>query len=451
VDEQQGPWPAYLDVACLSDFLVGRRHGGFQIETWDDRRDLRIGDAIRSASRRGVRVLRLLLIANRAICSEPAFRRELALDGDSGIRDLVLQVDGMERRAEVRTPAAPFGLWDGEFLLAPDVPGGSAERWRLSADAEEANAARSAARQLLERAIPIWTPENPDGPDEPLFASAPVARHICADTCRRHGDAGADCAWYHGLWQYLRIFDLVSAPQRHADFYGETLRQFARDGRHRRVLISGSADYSMLAHVLHAYRAENAALEIAALDVCETPLALARWYAERAGITVATHAADILSFAAPQPFDVICTHSLLGRFPPRDRARLMAGWHRLLRPGGKVVTVNRIAPFPPDEVVHFGPAQIRSFRDRVFDQAQLWSDLIGLAPEETARWAEEYATRYYNFPVHSRQELLDLLAAGGLRVDKIVWRGSGGASPEGGGPSTKQTAEYAQLVATRPI
>lgn len=43
------------------------------------------------------------------------------------------------------------------------------------------------------------------------------------------------------------------------------------------MLISGTADYSMLAHLLQAYRNVEAAVHVTVLDRCETPLYLCRW------------------------------------------------------------------------------------------------------------------------------------------------------------------------------
>jgi hypothetical protein len=95
--------------------------------------------------------------------------------------------------------------------------------------------------------------------DEPLFESAPLAHAAARTLCRSDGDAGTSCAWYHGAWQYFRALGIVTAPTVHARGLTEALRALARGGSHSRVLVSGAADYSLLAHVLHAYRCEGCA------------------------------------------------------------------------------------------------------------------------------------------------------------------------------------------------
>jgi SAM-dependent methyltransferase len=135
------------------------------------------------------------------------------------------------------------------------------------------------------------------------------------------------------------------------------------------VLVSGSADYSMPAHALWAYRAEAAPLQLVVVDRCETPLALSRWYAEPTkaaihGTTLSTQRADILDHEGAEPVDVIFTNSFLGSFAPEQRPRLAAAWRRLLRPGGRLVFTNRLRPGAPAGPLGFDAAQARSSRPR---------------------------------------------------------------------------------------
>ena len=65
------------------------------------------------------------------------------------------------------------------------------------------------------------------------------------------------------------------------------------------------------------------------LDLCATPLRLNEWYAARHGLAVRAVCSDILAFAQASPFDMICTHSFLGRFAPEVRPKLVARWHEL--------------------------------------------------------------------------------------------------------------------------
>src|SRR3546814_2715406 len=68
----------------------------------------------------------------------------------------------------------------------------------------------------------------------------------------------------------------------------------------------------------------------------------------------------VLDYDGGARFDVVCTHCFLGYFTPEQRPALMAKWFSLLRPGGRVLTVNPIRPTPDHAFVPFTPAQARS-------------------------------------------------------------------------------------------
>ncbi|MEM1346466.1 MAG: class I SAM-dependent methyltransferase, partial [Pseudomonadota bacterium] len=86
---------------------------------------------------------------------------------------------------------------------------------------------------------------------------------------------------------------------------------------------------------------------------------------------------DILAYEGA-PFDVILAHSFLNQFPPAGKRALLAGWRRLLRPGGHVLTSTRLRPgFDPSVRRVRSPSEIAAFVDkaRVAAQAQ------GYAPQ----------------------------------------------------------------------
>jgi hypothetical protein len=101
---------------------------------------------------------------------------------------------------------------------------------------------------------------------EPLSRSCDWIAVSARWTCR--WDAGTQCAWYHGSWQWLRLLDLVSNPSWHGDFFGPTLRVACSGLVRPRVLVSGCADYSMYAHVAEAL---GRAAMITALDLSHSP------------------------------------------------------------------------------------------------------------------------------------------------------------------------------------
>ncbi len=282
-------------------------------------------------------------------------------------------------------------------------------------------------------------------PDRLLPESAPLALERAAGLCRRGSGGGEDCDWYHGVWQYFRILGVVATPWMQRHFYERVLGELAATGSHSRVLVSGTSDYAMLALVLHAYARHGVQPEVTVADRCETPLFLNRWYAERHGVRIATRAGDILA-AAGGPHDVICTHSFLGNFPPQRRAELVSVWRKLLRPGGKLVTINRIRPDCSGEV-RFSAGQGEAFRERVLRAAATAPVAIGIEARTLARWAEEYTARYHSWPVGSAAELRALLEDNGFVVERL--EPGPGAAPGPAGPSVAGAALRLEVVASR--
>ena len=244
---------------------------------------------------------------------------------------------------------------------------------------------------------------------------------------------------------------MVTDPPVHAAFYDRSLGGLAADGGFDRVLISGSADYAILAQVLAAYWRQGAEPDVTNIDRCETPLFLCRWYAERAGATVATAATDILDFHSARPFDVICSHSFLGYFSPGQRTRLIAKWHNLLRPGGKVVTVHRIRPSDAPDKAGFSSEQVDAFAARAHIAATASPTLFDLTPEAIADLARSYARQFTEIrSIRSLGEIIDLFDSGGFELDhpEIAEARPGSREPASG-VSTPEGASYALIVATR--
>jgi len=218
------------------------------------------------------------------------------------------------------------------------------------------------------------------------------------------------------------------------------------------VLISGTADYSMLAYVFEAYRNGSATPRVTVVDRCETPLFLCRWYAERQSQTIATHAGDMLDFTpAPEDrFDVVCCHSFLSRIPPAQRLDLIVAWNRALRPGGKVVTNTRLNPSWSEQASGFTAEQIAAFRDQVYREATKQRDTLHIDPDEIAEAARQYAERSKTFSIRTEEEVVGLFEDGGFALERFDLIEAGGTLSSGrSGPGTAQTATYAEIVAVR--
>ena len=288
--------------------------------------------------------------------------------------------------------------------------------------------------------------------DELLAISAPLAAAAAERHCHHDPVLGQSCHWFHAAWQYLRMLDLVSTPHRHRSFFLESLSALAREGAHGRILISGAADYAMLELVLEAYAGSPTEPEIVVVDRCETPLVLNRWFAERRSIAVETEACDILDFESERPFDVICTHSFLVFIPPSRRADLVERWRQLLRPGGKVLTINRVRPDAPANAAGFSAEQIETFRDKALGAAEGRSDLGEATPEGLASYAERYARHHRPFPVRSWERLRELFEQGGFSVDSLRASEAGKYWPSGAASASRTkdaNTKYAHIICTR--
>lgn len=276
-----------------------------------------------------------------------------------------------------------------------------------------------------------------------LEACAAEARRSSRSLCETEPATGENCAWYHGFWPTLRLLNLVTTPNTHGAFYTRTLGALARDG-HKRVLISGSADISMLQRIYAAFDAADATPEITFVDRCPTPVALAEWYAERTGRNIETQCCDILEFTGVR-FDIVCTHSFMGYFNDEARQRLARKWANALMPGGKVVTINRVRP-NASGVVTFTPAQKRKF----VEHARTMAIQRGLDAPEIADAAATYAKKFRIRPVTSRSALDRFFTDNGFRVDRMETEPVADAeAPEETGPTTPGGATYVQMVATR--
>lgn len=248
-------------------------------------------------------------------------------------------------------------------------------------------------------------------PDEALDEAAQLAREQAPAPCRREPATGHSCAWHHGLWPTLRLLGLVTEPAFHGEFLRTALGAVA--GESPRVLLSGAADHALLAQVLAAFAGR--APRITVLDICETPLMLNRWYAGRAGIAIDTHRSDILDFEAPEAFDAVCTHAFFGNFDPARREVLASKWHALLKPGGRVVTVNRLRPGREPQWVAFSVDQVWAYRTRVEEAAKR----RGLQVAGLGRAAETYAQRQAIFPLASAEDLRSFIERAGFDIGHL--------------------------------
>ncbi len=288
----------------------------------------------------------------------------------------------------------------------------------------------------------------PDRQRQDLIECATLARRIAPATCRVDPALGEACAWYHGFWPYLRLLEVVGSPYRHQGFFREALAPSIAGGNRGRVLVSGAVDYAMPALAIDIYREAGAALDLTVADICETPLALVRWYGARIGVSLATSAGDILDYAPGGVFDVILTHSFLAMFPPDRRRALLRRWRLLLRPGGVVVTISRLRPDSSEARIGFTPLEAENFIAAVGRAAQ--GGLLDLDAKALVAGARAYVERQRIWPVRTAAEIEALFQDSGFRLERLEenWTERAAAKGAASGPTAKGGA-YAMIVAVR--
>lgn len=261
-----------------------------------------------------------------------------------------------------------------------------------------------------------------DGPwvDDPLLLrSAEMTRRLAENHCSgTEMDSTDDCRRYHGWWQYWRLVGLVITPDWHSGNYADVFRSHPED-REFRVLVSGTADYGILRHLVQAVPpGARRGVRIAVLDLCRTPLKVCSWYASEHLADVAPrlsfHCGDILrSPFRDGTFDLITTYAFLAWFPDPLKARVVAEWRRKLRPGGRIITTVRLAKSVAS--AKLGPDELsrRVVERMVGEEPRLRrvSDILG-------RLAVEYARNHIiRYPLRSVDYMHSLFNGFDLTVD----------------------------------
>jgi SAM-dependent methyltransferase len=253
--------------------------------------------------------------------------------------------------------------------------------------------------------------------DERLDEGAPRQLKLSETHCTD------ECVWYHGPRQYLRALEIVRGLGPDSAYFLEALTGLAREGGFSRVLIPAGADCGTLAHVIAAYRAAAATLEVAFVDRCPTPLDMNRWYAEDCGVPIEVHHVDVLDFESGGEFDLVCVHGFMGWFAEAARRQLVARWHRLLRPGGVVITASSLRggdPDQPDQPVGLSDDESNALRARGRRAHQEGARRFGLDAATIDRWTETYAERRTDYMPVSVDDVRTLFESAGFAFRELV-------------------------------
>jgi len=284
--------------------------------------------------------------------------------------------------------------------------------------------------------------------EEPLAESAPIAWEMAPRLCRLDPATGERCDWYHGLWPFLRIMGLTSSAAQRAGFYHRSMEAAGAGAGTPRVLISGTADYAMLAVVMGFFRGRHVRPAITVTDLCETPLQLSRWYAARESVAIETVCGDLLEWRTAERFDFICTDGFFSRFPAARRPALVARWRELLRPGGRVITTNRLHPGRPDARTGFSAARSRAFLDSVRGAIEEKRDALRVDPQALMQQAEIYAARHDTWPLASMEEVRATFEDAGFGIDTLEAISRARKQPEEAGAAPRKPVMQMHLVAT---
>jgi len=268
-------------------------------------------------------------------------------------------------------------------------------------------------------------------PDEPLADSAPVGWSLAPALCAGDPASHDSCLWYHRVWQYLRLLGIITSIRTNTGFLLATLERLAPT--HPRVLISGSADYAMLAHLRQAYGTRP--LHVTMLDRCAMPVAMNQWYADRFGMAFTPICGDALAVESDRPFDLVCTHNFVGRFDDAGRQRLVDRWHAVLRPGGVVVTTQRVRPGNRLRKASYSDDEARALAAKVVEAAAAYGGALGAPLPELREVTYQYARRQGSYVITSPAEIVAPFERAGFEVN-LADEGGGLAEREVDRPSS---------------
>ena len=243
--------------------------------------------------------------------------------------------------------------------------------------------------------------------EEPIGESADLicdkARELCA-----HGIMDENCYWYHSAWQYLRLLNLVSTPVWHDTFYIAQLQKALKKEEINNILISGTADYSMLAYVVDAIKKTKANAKVYVLDTCKTPLYACRWFAEKEKFPIEIINEDIFKYKNDNYFDIICTDAFLTRFDKKNAIKVVRAWEKLLKDEGCIITTVRLHDEKDNLTEEQREKYINEFAEKARERCEKNQKYIQYSPRKLSKMAEEYARKMISNNIGSKEEMLEM-------------------------------------------
>ena len=181
---------------------------------------------------------------------------------------------------------------------------------------------------------------------EDLIISAPLLFDLVEKhSCTYYNGTSFD--WYHKSWQFLRILDKVSTPTWHTEFYFDVLSKHLK--KNSKILISGTADYTILAIIIEASKRLSIKPDITIIDICLAPLKICEWYSKKENYEVKISQFDILIDENVEnvKYDLIITDAFLTRFDDANKKSILGFWKNSISKNGIIVTTIRIDEADP--------------------------------------------------------------------------------------------------------
>lgn len=356
--------------------------------------------------------------------------RRLADDGRRNIEARSLMVGaGAAAPTALNVPGPPMrDVWlvDDQVVIRQEFGSEGPPVWVVSVRAQDVEETRSLWQNLWPHQSYSLRNDALLNVNDPLLESADMIHSAAQLSCTGDHIDEVSCSWYHGVWQYLRLFNMVSSPRWHPDFYLGALSDQLGEVGAQRVLISGTADYAVLAFVLAAAEKRGHEMDIHVVDLCPTPLFACRWYARRVGVNIQVHPLDLLgemtaieqrlapSAGAHASFDLIVSDAFLTRFSREQSNLVLQRWAAMLRPNGTVVTTVRLHPRNGDR--HGVAQDVSDFLLRLRTRADNWRWLLQVEMNELLDAGREYALKMTSRDLGDLDDVLSMFSTNGFEV-----------------------------------
>lgn len=245
-----------------------------------------------------------------------------------------------------------------------------------------------------------------------LVKSCGLMFDIAKENCHGGYVDNDNCDWYHSAWPYLRILDKVSSPTWHFDFYYEQFISVLKNNSN--VLISGTADYTLLALIFFAAKKNNITPNIWVCDICNTPLLACKYFADFNSFKLNTFKGDIKSINISESFDIITTDAFLTRFNYIEKTAILSKWAQLLTPNGKVVTTVRIEDLNKQDEKIKTNNYLQQYTNDI--SILLVNSILKNKEEMIKKLAREYISKIISMPFSNINEVEDILLKSGLAI-----------------------------------